>query len=124
MGHCCDILLSSELFTFHSGRSCELLFDDARTTTDPHSLLILYEILIHYGVRHPSFFRSAKKWQPLLPLLMDHVLIDIDDASSDFIEARLRLLSIDLLYEVCRVQKLDETQLRAWSVPIVVEYHR
>lgn len=131
---------------------CEHLLEDARTVrlhleslasplhiahtlvqnTDPHCQLILFNILITYGRRQPNFLRSQKKWQPLLPLFMDYVLMDIDPdvedtyagstsaaspgwskgAGSIPIEAKLRLLSVRLLYEVCRVQKLSITELR------------
>ena len=78
-----------------------------------------------YGRAHPSFLRSQKKWQPLLPLLMDYVLLDFDPEVEDNyagsvsgagwsrqavvvpIEARLRLLAVGILYEVCRVQKFS-----------------
>lgn len=111
LDHCCELLLASDHFVFHSGRTCDQLLDDARTVTDPHVLLILYNIFMRYGQRHSSFFRSPKKWQPLLPLLMDHILIDLDDASSQYIEGKLRLLAVEMLYEVCRVQKISEADL-------------
>ena len=70
---------------------------------------------------------------------MDHVLLDIDSDVEDAyfagsshghathaqspgaavpvpIEAKLRALSIRLLYEVCRVQKFSVQDLRAWPL--------
>jgi hypothetical protein len=62
-----------------------------------------------------------------MPLLMDHVLVEIDPDVEDIylgggsrvsvnfmipIEAKLRSLGVKLLYEVCRVQKLSEQDLR------------
>ena len=136
------MLLDSELFAFHSERMCEIIADDTRTvrlvplltrlsllffeqTTDPHSLYIFYQVLFFYGRRRSDVFRLHKRWQPLLPLLMDHVLVEIDPdiediyvgtsvgRSSNFIavpipiEAKLRSLSMRLLFEVCRVQHLS-----------------
>lgn len=49
--------------------------------TNPHAQLILFNILLHYGRLHPSFFRSVPKWAPLIPILMDHLLVDIEGAS-------------------------------------------
>jgi len=92
---------------------------------------MLYSILLYYGRRNPSFLRSHKRWQALIPLLMDHVLVDIDpDIEDTFsglaptsgpstgwkglvipIEAKLRSLSVRLLYEVCRSSKLSIAEL-------------
>jgi len=62
-----------------------------------------------------------------MPLLMDHVLVEIDPDVEDMylgggsrvndsfmipIEAKLRSLGVKLLYEVCRVQKLSVQDLR------------
>jgi hypothetical protein len=62
-----------------------------------------------------------------MPLLMDHVLVEIDPNVEDIylgggsrvsvsfiipIEAKLRSLGVRLLYEVCRVQKLSVQDLR------------
>jgi hypothetical protein len=88
---------------------------------------MLYSILLYHGRRSPSFLRSHKHWQQLIPLLMDHVLVDMDpDVEDTFsglvtasgpstagkglaipIEARLRSLSVRLLYEVCRSSKMS-----------------
>lgn len=125
--HACQQLLASELFKFHSQRMCKLIIEDAQFETDPHVQLILYNILLHFGRREDTFLRSYERWKPLIPLLMDHTLVDID-LENEFsnltpgssyvgssrhstvmgpvtIEAKLRCLSVQLLYEVCRVQK-------------------
>ncbi|KAJ3544659.1 hypothetical protein NM688_g5716 [Phlebia brevispora] len=140
--HACDLLLASELFTFHSERMCDLLLEDAQTSTDPHYQLILYNILLAYGRRHSTFLRSQKKWEPLIPLLMDHVRLDLDPDMDEVypggssagvptatsrgiavpIEARLRLLSICLLYEVCRVQKLSLHDLHPHPIDDTFNY--
>lgn len=98
-------------------------------TTDPHSVYILYEVLFFYGHRRLEVFRSHNRWQPLLPLLMDHVMVEIDPDIEDTyagtsvgrntnliavpipIEARLRSLSMRLLFEVCRMQVLSVPDL-------------
>ncbi|KAH9474650.1 Protein dip1 [Psilocybe cubensis] len=131
--HACGMLAGSELFEFHSERMLDIIVDDARTITDPHSAFIYYSILFYYGHHRSDFFRSHKRWQPLLPLLMDHVLVevdpDIDDTyvgtavgkSSSFsavpipIEAKLRSLCVKLLYEVCRVQTLSAQDLKIFD---------
>jgi hypothetical protein len=102
--------------------------------TDPHSQLISYHVLLCYGRRRSDFFRSHKRWQPLLPLLMDHILVEIDHDVEDTyfgmaggstgnpvtvpvpIEAKLRSLGVRLLYEVCRVQKLSVQDLSTSSI--------
>ncbi|KAH8833744.1 hypothetical protein DL96DRAFT_1578218 [Flagelloscypha sp. PMI_526] len=127
----CD---SSELFVFHSERMCELLCDEVQSTTNPHTQLIIYHIMLTYGRRRTEFFRSHKRWQPLIPLLMDHVLVEIDPLVEDSylnhgagtsnsgamlnsapIEAKLRNLGVELLYEVCRVQKMSMSDLRIFD---------
>ncbi|KAI0260013.1 hypothetical protein BC834DRAFT_903129 [Gloeopeniophorella convolvens] len=133
--HACDLLLNTELFSFHSERMCEILADETAQSTDPHAQLILYSVLLYYGRRNPSFLRAHKRWQPLIPLLMDHVLVDIDpDVEDTFsgaaftsgpstgwksiiipIEARLRSLSVRLLYEVCRSSKLSIAELKVFD---------
>ncbi|KAL5639584.1 hypothetical protein ACGC1H_006262 [Rhizoctonia solani] len=70
----------------------------------------------------PQGKRSAglKRWQGLVPLLMDHVRWSVDEdgygsALGIPIEARLRLVSVRLLYEVCRVQKMDINELKVFD---------
>jgi hypothetical protein len=92
---------------------------------------MLYNILLYHGRRIPSFLRSQKRWQLLIPLLVDHVFVDIDpDIEDTFsglastsgpstawkglaipIEAKLRSLSVRLLYEVCRASKMSIADL-------------
>ncbi|KAJ6624754.1 hypothetical protein B0H10DRAFT_2186560 [Mycena sp. CBHHK59/15] len=117
--HACNLMVESELFAFHSERMCEILADEARSNTNPHSQLIFYHLLLCHGRRRSDFFRSHKRWLPLLPLMMDHVLVEIDSDVEDTyfgnarasthsvavpvpIEAKLRSLCVRLLYEVCR----------------------
>lgn len=121
--HACSLLLNSELFNSHSERLSSLVVSDSLTNTDPHTQLILQHVLLFYGRNHPSFFRSSKKWRNLIPVLMDTItLIDIDltlwvsgngsahqwrSGISVPIELRLSQLSVQILYEVCRIQNLD-----------------
>ncbi|KAJ6481898.1 hypothetical protein C8R45DRAFT_1003389 [Mycena sanguinolenta] len=130
--HACNLIVESELFAFHSERMCEIMADEARSNTDPHSQLIVYHVLLCHGRRRSDFFRSHKRWVPLLPFLMDHVLVDIDSDVEDSylggaggsthsgtvpipIEAKLRSLCVGLLYEVCRVQRFSVQDLRVFD---------
>ncbi|KAG9082435.1 hypothetical protein FS749_006846 [Ceratobasidium sp. UAMH 11750] len=134
--HAVALLLDSDLFVFHSDRSSEQLTSAAHTETNPHALLVIYSVLLHYGRRSPAFFGAAatipsqtnstarigvdaltpmvpqgkrsaghKRWQGLIPLLMDHVRWGVDDLDVSGgvlgvpIEARLRLVCVRLLYE-------------------------
>ncbi|KAF8351957.1 hypothetical protein F5887DRAFT_836240, partial [Amanita rubescens] len=132
LDHACTLLLDSELFQFHSERMCSIIMTDIQMTTDPHTQFIFFHVLLSYGQRRAPFLRNQKRWQPLLPLLMDHVLVDIDPDVEDTyfgaaggsssgsvvpvpIEAKLRSLSIKILYEVCRVQKLSLADLRVFD---------
>ncbi|KAG6898079.1 hypothetical protein C0992_005999 [Termitomyces sp. T32_za158] len=130
--HACGLLMDSELFRFHSERMCEILVSDLQSQTNPHAQFIFYHVLLCHGRRKTDFFRSHKRWQPLLPLLIDHILVEIDPDVEDAyfgvtgasdrlthvpipIEAKLRGLGIQLLYEVCRVQKLSVQDLRTFD---------
>ncbi|GLB45161.1 putative protein of unknown function (DUF2013) [Lyophyllum shimeji] len=131
--HACELILDSELFQFHSERMCEILVDDLQSRTDPHTQFMYYHVLLCYGRRRSDFLRSQKRWQPLLPLLMDHILVEIDPDVEDTyfgvaggsggsmanvpvpIEAKLRSLGVRILYEVCRVQKLSVHDLRIFD---------
>ncbi|KIL66150.1 hypothetical protein M378DRAFT_433781 [Amanita muscaria Koide BX008] len=130
--HACNLLLESELFQFHSDRMCDIIMGDLQMATDPHSQFVFYHVLLCHGQRRAPFFRSHKRWQPLLPLLMDHVLVDIDSDVGDTyfgitgghnastnvpvpIEAKLRTLCVRLLYEVCRVHKLSTADLKIFD---------
>ncbi|KAF9045732.1 hypothetical protein BDZ89DRAFT_1007969 [Hymenopellis radicata] len=125
--HACGLLLDSELFAFHSERMCERLTETAQSNTNPHCQFMVYNVLLCFGRRRTDVFRSAKRWQPLIPLLMDHVLVEIDQDIEDeyfghgggpgavVIEAKLRSLCVRLLYEMCRWQKLSVTELRVFD---------
>lgn len=122
------MLLDSEIFSWHSERLSEILLQTAANDTNPHCELIVHSTLLMYGRRNPAFLRSKQKWRVVFPILMDHVLVEMDD---DFggnvdlgrgptntsglgvpIEARLRSLAIGILYEACRVQRFDADDLR------------
>lgn len=120
----CVIMLP---FYLHANQNATCL-----QNTNPHSQLVFYHVLLCYGRRLSDFFRSNKRWQPLMPLLMDHVRVDIDHGIEDAyfgnagtstgslmdtsvpIEAKLRSLSVRLLYEVSRVQKMTMHDLRQY----------
>ena len=128
----CEILVNDIQKVRAGSSSLRIMFKlNIGQRTDPHSQLIFYDLLLCHGCRRPEFFRSHKRWQPLLPLLMDHVLVEIDPSVEDTyfgmaggsnatstsvpvpIEAKLRSLGVRLLYEVCRVQKLSIQDLSA-----------
>ncbi|WVR04292.1 hypothetical protein IAU60_001292 [Kwoniella sp. DSM 27419] len=114
MHHAIDILLDSELFTFHYERMVGIMMSDAQENTNPHDLYILYHMIWFYGHRHPSLFRSHRRWRKLLPTLGEMVGLDCDETfvlGLPPIEARLRLPATHLMYEVCRVQKLTQEEL-------------
>jgi len=132
--HACSMLLESDIFSWHSERLSEIILSTAATDTNPHCELIVHSALLIYGRRNPAFLRSKVKWRPILPILMDHVLTELDDDIGDNvdlgrgpanesgmgvpIEARLRSLAIGILYEVCRVQKFDVEDLRTCTRPL------
>ena len=134
MEHACELLLHSELFAFHSERMCDNIVDEVQKVcgkyaltiielsltrcdqaTDPHLQFILYNVLLFYGRKKTSFLRTHKRWQPMIPLLIDNILVDSDPGFPRGmvvpIEAKIRALSICLLYEVCRVQKFSYVDL-------------
>ncbi|KAE9393229.1 hypothetical protein BT96DRAFT_829535 [Gymnopus androsaceus JB14] len=129
--HACSMLLDSELFAFHSERMSDIVTAEAQSNTNPHFQLICFHVLLSFGRRKSDFFRSHKRWQPLLPLLMDHILVEIDSDVEDTyfgvaggssganvpvpIEAKLRSLGVRLLYEMCRVQKLAIQELKIFD---------
>ena len=102
---------------------------DYGQATDPHLQFILYNVLLFYGRKMTNSLRIHKRWQPLIPLLIDNILVDCDPVVQDTyvgtnasglhwprgavvpIEGKIRTLSVRLLYEVCRVQKLAQTDL-------------
>ncbi|EAU83953.2 hypothetical protein CC1G_09835 [Coprinopsis cinerea okayama7 len=134
--HAFELLLDSELFQFHSERMCEIVVEDALKTTDPHTLFILYNTLYFHGHRRVEALKNHKRWQPIIPHLMDHILVEIDpDVEDTFfgaagsrgsiiisgtsvpvpIEVKLRSLGIKLLYEICKVQKMTAVDLKIFD---------
>ena len=47
--------------------------------THPHELYILYHLVQQYGDRHPSLFRSHRKWKKLLPTLGEIVGVECEE---------------------------------------------
>ncbi|ORX33276.1 hypothetical protein BD324DRAFT_640340 [Kockovaella imperatae] len=118
MHHVISLLLDCELFTYHYERMVGLIFDDAQENTNPHELYVLYHIILYYGHRRPSLFRSHRKWKKLLPTLGEVVGVDSDEtfvSGLPPIESRVRLPATDLMYEVCRVQKLSSNELEQFD---------
>ncbi|KLT46210.1 hypothetical protein CC85DRAFT_239213 [Cutaneotrichosporon oleaginosum] len=110
-----ELLLDSDLFQFNDQRMVGIMMSQAVNNTNPHELYIWYYLIAHYGLRHPSLFRSHRKWAKLLPTLMETVEVIPDDEGwvdgLPPIEHRLHLPATQLLYEVCRVMRLTETEL-------------
>ena len=97
--------------------------------TQYYLIFIFYNVLLFYGRKQTSFLRTHKRWQPLIPLLIDNISVDPNSGTQDIypcanpsnincprgtvvpIQAKIRTLSICLLYEVCRVQKLSYAEL-------------
>ncbi|ODN75301.1 hypothetical protein L202_06483 [Cryptococcus amylolentus CBS 6039] len=112
--HALAILLESELFVYYTERMVGIMMSDAQENTNPHDLYILYYLILFYGQRHPSLFRSHRRWKKLLPTLGEVVGLDIDESfvlGLPPIEIRLRLPATYLMYEVARVQKLTPLEL-------------
>jgi len=74
-----DLLLDCELFTFYYERMVGIMMADAQENTNPHELYILYHVVLYYGHRHPSLFRSHRKWKKLLPTLGEVVGLEIEE---------------------------------------------
>ncbi|KAJ9119183.1 hypothetical protein QFC22_003675 [Naganishia vaughanmartiniae] len=139
------MLVKSDLFRFYSERMIGLVMagaEDVRSRsqldpffpltigtlseqcTNPHTLYILFNILLFYGHKHHSLFRSHRKWRKLLANLCDTIIVECEDAYSGTsllqpIEARLRLPAALLMYEVCRVQKLSADELEGFDDPFI-----
>lgn len=75
-----SILLESDLFqTGFNERMVGVMMADAQENTNPHEQYIWYHIILEYGRRHSSLFRSHRKWQKLLPTLGEVVGLEYDD---------------------------------------------
>lgn len=101
---------------------------DPVQVTDPHLQFILLKVLL-CGRKEPTFFPPRERRKLLIPLLIDNILFDSDPGTQEIYPganasglncprgmvvptvARIRPLSICLLYEVCRVQKPLYTDL-------------
>ncbi|KAJ9110118.1 hypothetical protein QFC19_001789 [Naganishia cerealis] len=114
------MLVKSDLFRYYSERMIGMIMTGAENSTNPHTLYVLFNILLLYGHKHHSLFRSHRKWRKLLASLCDTIIVECEDAYSGTsllqpIEARLRLPAALLMYEVCRVQKLTTDELEGFD---------
>ena len=110
--------------------------------TDPHLQFVLRSVLLFYGRKQTGFLRTHKRWQPLIPLLIDNISADSGPRAQDTyaatnpsglhwsrgavipIETKIRILSVRLLYEICRVQKFTYTDLsKAFQLYLVLRAH-
>ncbi|ORY25355.1 hypothetical protein BCR39DRAFT_566339 [Naematelia encephala] len=109
-----SLMLDCDLFTYYYERMVGIMMTDAQENTNPHELYILYHLILYYGHRHPSLFRSHRKWRKLLPTLGEVVGLEVEETfvlGLPPIESRIRLPATNLMYEVCRVQKLSAEEL-------------
>ena len=102
--HAIDMLLQSELFTYHDARMVGIMMIDAQEVslpiqsrscidqgltryqnTHPHELYILYHLVQEYGNRHPSLFKSHRKWKKLLPTLGEIIGVECEEVSTLFL---------------------------------------
>ena len=89
-----ELLLASELFKYHYERMIGLVMVEAqevsvpsvllapkadKQNTNPHELYIIYHIILYYGFRHASLFRSHRKWHKLLPTLGEVVSVEAEE---------------------------------------------
>lgn len=101
--HAYRSLLRSDLFRYHSERMIGLIMKEAETVswetssstmshmtishpchgclqnTNPHTLFVLYHILLYRGLKHHSLFRSRRKWKRLTFGLESALGIDLDE---------------------------------------------
>lgn len=101
------------------------LLAPSRQNTNPHTLYILYHLMILWGHRHHSLFRSQRKWRRLLTTLVDVVMAS-EDSDDDIlshmhhhrtvpIESRIKLPALILLFEVIRNQRLNLDELACFD---------
>jgi hypothetical protein len=106
-----ELLLRCELFEYHDARMVNIMMADAqevssrpqeysaradKQNTHPHELYILYHLVQEYGDRHPSLFRSHRKWKKLLPTLGEVVGVECEEVSHTLVWAVHYADKIDL----------------------------
>jgi len=106
-----ELLLRCELFEYHDARMVNIMMADAqevgsssrgdsaradRQNTHPHELYILYHLVQQYGDRHPSLFRSHRKWKKLLPTLGEIVGVECEEVSHILVTGEVDADHIDL----------------------------
>ena len=67
-----------------------------KQNTHPHELYILYHLVQEYGDRHPSLFRSHRKWKKLLPTLGEIVGVECEEVSHTLVRRGHHTNKIDI----------------------------
>lgn len=125
------------LFKFHSQRMVDLLLRQARSVR-PHPLTFpplspsadildlarslqreaspcenyfVMSCLLVYGHHTPQLYRGLSKWRPIMQRLLNPLRPPDQRVGDIEGEERLRSLVARLIYEICRVQKLEEKDL-------------
>lgn len=70
--------------------------------------------LLAYGHHTPALYRGLSKWRPLLQRLLNPLRPPDQRVGDVEGELRLRIPVARLLYDICRVQKLEDRDL-GWS---------
>ncbi|KAL7413658.1 hypothetical protein BDY24DRAFT_389190 [Mrakia frigida] len=107
-----EMILASVLFKFHSTRMLDLIVKEATKNVSPNGLFVVYTLLIKYGHRSPALYRNLAIWRKLWPGMMATLWSECEDRPHQLlsdvpVEAKLRTPATTLMYEVCRVQKLE-----------------
>jgi len=75
-------LFTSETLLHRLVTACDFILTPIQNT-NPHELYIWYHIILYYGQRHPSLFRSHRRWYKLLPTLGEVVGLDCEEVRVD-----------------------------------------
>ncbi|RGB31630.1 hypothetical protein C1646_708502 [Rhizophagus diaphanus] len=103
--HCCYKLLVSSIYQNFSDRVIEHVIQHAAEKTDVKELCVLYNILYLAGRENKCIFKRMvnEQGRNFVSKLKDHI------GSKD--GGKLQQISIKLLFEICRVQRLSSDEL-------------
>ncbi|PKY24344.1 hypothetical protein RhiirB3_412855 [Rhizophagus irregularis] len=103
--HCCYKLLVSSIYQNFSDRIIEHVIHHAAKKTDVKELCVLYNILFLAGRENKCIFKRMvnERERNFVSKLKDHI------ESKD--GGKLQQISIKLLFEICRVQRLSSDEL-------------
>lgn len=141
LDHALHMVLKSILFKFHSQRMIDLLLRQVRSVrhalllptaalrASPADVLspspslslqreatpcenyVVMSALLCYGHHTPGLYRGLGKWRPVLQRLLNPLRPPDQRVGDIEGEVRLRVPVSSLLYEICRVQKLEDRDL-------------